>query len=58
MTTAEIRIGRGHLLAVLFANSMLSVAAVLLTGNSKLGGAAVIALISIGSLLRARPQAS
>ncbi len=58
MTTAEIRIGRGHLLAVLFANSMLWVAAVLLTGNSKLGGAAVIALISIGSLLRARPQAS
>lgn len=58
MTHAEIRVRRGHLLAVLFANAVLWVAAVLIAGNSKLGGAGVVALISIGSLLLARPRLS
>ncbi len=54
MTTTELRLHRGHVLAVLFANAVLWAAAIVVTGSYKLGGAAVIGLISIGSLLQAR----
>jgi hypothetical protein len=56
MTQAEIHIRRGQLVAVLLANAILWVAAIFLAGTPKLGGPAVIALISISSLLVARPQ--
>jgi len=50
----NIEIRRGHLVAVLLANAILWVAAILLTGPVKLGGLAVVALISIGSLFPRR----
>jgi hypothetical protein len=50
MEKADIVIRRGRLLAVLLANAILWAAAIVLTGPVKLGGPAVIALISIGSL--------
>ncbi len=51
---SKVKLRRGHLVAVLFANPILWTAAVLVTGNSKLGGPGVIAMVSIGSLWRAR----
>lgn len=57
MNTAEIGLRRGHVMGVLFANAILWVAAILLTGNHVLGGLAVVALVSIGSLLLARHRA-
>ena len=45
---------RGHVLAVLLANAILWAAAIVVSGNVRLGGAAFIGLISIGSLLRPR----
>lgn len=50
----EVSVRRGHVLAVLLANAVLWTAAVLVTGNVRLSGAAAIGLISIGSLLRPR----
>lgn len=49
-----ITIGRGKLAGVLIANAVLWGAAVLVAGDWRLGGPAVIALISIGSLLATR----
>lgn len=42
---------RGHIRAVLLANCLLWTAALFVTGNSLLAGAAAVSLISIGSLL-------
>lgn len=51
MQQAGITIARGRLAGVLIANAILWGAAVLVAGDWRLGGPAVIALISIGSLL-------
>ena len=48
---AEITVPRGRVLAVLLANGVLWVGALVMTGNWMLGGGAAIALISIASLL-------
>jgi len=45
---------RRQVLGVMLANAILWVAALVVTGNSHLGGTAAVALISIGSLLWAR----
>jgi hypothetical protein len=58
MEHAGILIRRGQLVAVLLANAILWVAAIYLAGSPILGGPAVIALISIGSLFAIRPQTS
>ncbi len=58
MSSAHIAIRRSHVLAILLANAVLWVAAVFVTGDSKLGGAGAIGLISIASLLFARPRAA
>ena len=55
MSPKEITLRRGHIVAVLLANAILWVAAVLATGYPLLGGLAVVGLISIASLLFARP---
>lgn len=51
MTTTEVGLRRGHLVGVLFANTILWVAAILVTGSPLLGGVATVSLLSIGSLL-------
>jgi len=53
-----ILIRRGQLVAVLLANAILWVAVIIVVGNPLMGGPAVIALISIGSLFFARPETS
>ena len=45
---------RRQVLGVMLANAILWVAALVVTGNSQLGGTAAVALISIGSLLWAQ----
>lgn len=55
LTTARGNVRRGHLVAVLLANAVLWAAAVLVTNNFLLGGPAVIAIVSIASLLRPQP---
>jgi hypothetical protein len=54
----EILVRRGQLVAVLVANAVLWVAAIIVIGNPLMGGPAAIALISIGSLFFARPKNS
>ncbi len=58
MTQAGMILRRGQVVAVLLANAILWAAAIYLTGSFKLGGPAAIALISIGTLFKTRPQAS
>lgn len=52
--SAELRIKRGHLVAVLLANALLWAGAVLVSDRLHLGGVAAVALISIASLLLRR----
>ena len=52
-----ISIPRGRLVGVLLANAILWGAAILVTGDVKLGGTATIALIVIGTLLRGPQKA-
>ncbi len=51
MRKSELSNGRGHVIAVLLANAILWVAAVVISDQKTLGGLALIGLISIGSLL-------
>ena len=53
MAQTEILVRRGQLVAVLAANAVLWVAAIIVIGNPLMGGPAAIALIAIGSILRA-----
>jgi len=52
----EILVRRGQVVAVLLANAILWVAVILVMGKPLLSGPAAIALISIGSLFKARPK--
>ncbi len=54
MLQADIPITRGRVTAVLIANAILWGAVVLVTGDWRLGGPTVVALVSIGSLLAIR----
>lgn len=56
MMSVEVTLRRSHLIGVILANAVLWVAAVLLSGQMHLGGLAVVALASLGSLLRSRPN--
>jgi len=52
----EILVRRGQFVAVLLANAILWAAVILVMGKPLLSGPAAIALISIGSLFKARPK--
>jgi hypothetical protein len=52
----DIVIRRGQLVAVLVANAILWAAAIIAMGAPLLSGPAVIGLISIGTLFRAKPR--
>lgn len=51
---AELKISSRHVLGVLLANAVVWAAAILVSRNFHLGGAAAVALISISSLLSKR----
>ncbi|MGH9775464.1 MAG: hypothetical protein ACRD50_11015 [Candidatus Acidiferrales bacterium] len=57
MGQQELSIRWGHVMAVLMANAVLWVAALVIVGDARLAGAAAVALISIGSLALARRKA-
>jgi len=52
----DILVRRGQFVAVLLANAILWVAVILVMGKPLLSGPAAIALITIGSLFKARPK--
>jgi len=52
----EILVRRGQFVAVLLANAILWAAVILVVGKPLLSGPAAIALITIGSLFKARPK--
>jgi len=54
----EMVIRRGQVVAVLVANAILWAAVIIVMGAPMLSGPAVIGLISIGSLFRAKPKNS
>ncbi len=56
MAQTAILVRRGQLVAVLLANAILWVAAILVIGKPLLAGPVAIALISIGSLFKERPK--
>ncbi len=56
MQEPAIIVSRGRVAGVLIANAILWGAALVVSGDWRLGGPAVIALISIGSLLAIRQQ--
>ncbi len=56
MAQTDILVRRGQFVAVLLANAILWVAVILVMGKPLLSGPAAIALITIGSLFKARPK--
>ena len=58
MAQTDIFIRRGQLVAVLVANAILWAAVIVVMGAPMLSGPAVIGLISISTLFRAKPQNS
>jgi hypothetical protein len=58
MQQTDITVGRGRLTGVLIANAILWGAALVVAGDWRLGGPAVIALISIGSLFAVKTSAA
>lgn len=51
METFALAVRRGHVIAILIANAVLWAAVILVTGNTLVGGAGAVALISIASLM-------
>ena len=56
MAQTDITIRRGQLVGVLLANAILWAAAIIVMGKPLLSGPAAIALITIGTLFKARPK--
>jgi len=50
-TSHTITVSRGHILAILFANALLWAAVMLVAPKAQLGGAAVVGLMSIATLI-------
>jgi len=57
VNNSTITVEPRHLLGVMLANATLWIAALVVTGNTVLAGAAAVALISIGSLYASRCRA-